>query len=467
MATEGVKISEMTELAEIKGTEYIPIVDGSENKKVLTDKFATKEDIPDVSGLATETEVSAKQDKLVSGTNIKTINGNTILGSGDIAIESSGVGEVDPNSDGTGEIFNNYSNNKAKGIFAHAEGNNTIAGTFAYHKGAHAEGCAEAGNIQAINKGTHAEGCGFYGTIIASGWGSHAEGYADKESKITSSGWGSHAEGYSYGKHYGGCGNITASGAGSHAQNVSTTANSYAQTAVGCRNTPEENPSPTSFNAEKIAFVIGNGTGGYEGSAGNAFYVKFNGQTHADGEYSSAGADYAECFEWKDTNPTDEDRVGRFVTIDGDKIRLATATDTYILGIISGAPTVIGDNPMRWQGKYLNDEWGRPIYEDITRTYKRKKKQKDGTIVEEEVTKTTHERKINPAYDPMEKYIPRTERPEWDYVGMMGKLLVKQDGTLVAGSFCKSGADGVATKAESGYYVMKVINENQALVLFR
>lgn len=373
-------------------------------------------------------------------------------------------GKVDPNSGGTGEIFNNYSYNKATGTFAHAEGHNTIAGTQAQHIGAHAEGSAENGTIQAINKGTHAEGCSFYGTIIANKFGSHVEGFADKEGKITSSGLGSHAEGYSYGEYYGGCGYITASGSGSHAQNVSTTANTYAQTAAGCRNIPEDNPSPTSFNAEKIAFVVGNGT---SDAAGNAFYVKFNGQTHADGEYSSAGADYAEMFEWKDANPNKEDRVGRFVTLDGDKIRLATTTDTYILGIISGAPTVVGDDPMRWQGKYINDEWGRPIYEDVTRTYKRKKKQKDGTIVEEEVTKTTHERKINPAYDPMEKYIPRTERPEWDYVGMMGKLLVKQDGTLVAGSFCKSGADGVATKAENGYYVMKVINENQALVLFR
>ena len=39
---------------------------------------------------ATKTEVSAKQDKLVSGTNIKTINGNSILGEGNIKIQ--GVG---------------------------------------------------------------------------------------------------------------------------------------------------------------------------------------------------------------------------------------------------------------------------------------------------------------------------------------------------------------------------------------
>ena len=40
--------------------------------------------------LATKEEVSAKQDTLVSGTNIKTINGNSILGEGNIVIEGGG-----------------------------------------------------------------------------------------------------------------------------------------------------------------------------------------------------------------------------------------------------------------------------------------------------------------------------------------------------------------------------------------
>ena len=42
--------------------------------------------------LATKEEVSAKQDTLVSGTNIKTINGNSILGAGNIVIEGGGGG---------------------------------------------------------------------------------------------------------------------------------------------------------------------------------------------------------------------------------------------------------------------------------------------------------------------------------------------------------------------------------------
>ena len=58
------------------------------NKGYLTsvpDTYALKSDIPDI---------STKQDTLVSGTNIKTINGNSLLGSGDITIEG-GSGNVD------------------------------------------------------------------------------------------------------------------------------------------------------------------------------------------------------------------------------------------------------------------------------------------------------------------------------------------------------------------------------------
>lgn len=54
--------------------------------------YAKKSEIPDVSNLATKAEVNAKQDALISGENIKTINGTSLLGSGNIIIESSGGG---------------------------------------------------------------------------------------------------------------------------------------------------------------------------------------------------------------------------------------------------------------------------------------------------------------------------------------------------------------------------------------
>ena len=378
---------------------------------------------------------------------------------------NSGVGKITVSDDywGTGEIFNDYKNNtaevashaeginnKANGIYSHAEGYGNIVTGY----GSHAEG----NNNQVLRENSHAEG---YNNKV-SGQMSHAEGVGTKAEGIIShsegndtvaSGEYSHAEGF-------GC---IASKNSTHAQNKNTIANVYAQTTIGSYN--EEDVSSSSFNAERKAFIIGNSNS--LSSRSNAFYVNFNGETHADGEYSSAGADYAECFEWEDKNILNEDRIGLFVTLNKDKIRLATSSDTYILGIISATPTVIGDNPMRWHNKYINDEWGRPIYEDVEVKWFEKEIQEDGTEIDVEKTRIDHIRKINPEYNPKEKYIPRNKRQEWDYVGMMGKLLIKQDGTLTAGSFCKPNAYGIATKAENGYYVMKVINETQALILLK
>ena len=42
------KISELQELQQITGTEYIPVADGTTNKKVSIGKLATKEDIGDI-----------------------------------------------------------------------------------------------------------------------------------------------------------------------------------------------------------------------------------------------------------------------------------------------------------------------------------------------------------------------------------------------------------------------------------
>lgn len=56
-----------------------------------TNCVATLEDEIDLSNYATTEQLNAKQDALVSGTNIKTINGNSLLGSGDITIEGGGT----------------------------------------------------------------------------------------------------------------------------------------------------------------------------------------------------------------------------------------------------------------------------------------------------------------------------------------------------------------------------------------
>ena len=70
--------------------------------KFLSDDGTYKQiDIPDTSILATKDELSTKQDVLVSGTNIKTFNGKSILGEGNITIEVPEGGITDAPSDGS------------------------------------------------------------------------------------------------------------------------------------------------------------------------------------------------------------------------------------------------------------------------------------------------------------------------------------------------------------------------------
>lgn len=87
-----------------------------ENNVLLEDKYAKIEDIPVVTGFITKTDadgyyqpkgeyatqddIDAKQDTLVSGTNIKTINSQSLLGQGNIEITVEGGGITDAPSDG-------------------------------------------------------------------------------------------------------------------------------------------------------------------------------------------------------------------------------------------------------------------------------------------------------------------------------------------------------------------------------
>ena len=57
----------------------------------IPENYVTDEEL-NGKGYATTAQLNGKQDALVSGTNIKTVNGNSLLGSGDITIEGGGSG---------------------------------------------------------------------------------------------------------------------------------------------------------------------------------------------------------------------------------------------------------------------------------------------------------------------------------------------------------------------------------------
>jgi hypothetical protein len=84
MATK--KITDLVELISAASGDVLPIVDISDDitKKIQVSNFPIS--------TAAQTAIDAKQDTLVSGTNIKTINSNSLLGSGDIAISASPSG---------------------------------------------------------------------------------------------------------------------------------------------------------------------------------------------------------------------------------------------------------------------------------------------------------------------------------------------------------------------------------------
>ena len=221
------------------------------------------------------------------------------------------------------------------------------------------------------------------------------------------------------------------------------------------------------------AFTIGNGN---PSSCSNAFRVTYDGKAYGLSAYGSSGADYVEYFEWKDGNPDNEDRRGRLVTLDGEKIRFATAEDDYILGIVSANPCVEGDiQPDDWQGKYLTDVFG----QRLTQTVHIPARYEEHEAIDPETGETKTESIliekehdavqwiINPDYDQNKEYISREDRPEWAPVGMMGKLVVVDDGTCEVNGFCKAGINGIATKADNGYRVMKRIDETHILVLVR
>lgn len=374
-------------------------------------------------------------------------------------------------------------NTKAIGAGSHSEGIGCVTGANHHSSTTNVAAHAEGYYTTASGKYSHCEG--HYG--IALGDGSHVEGYRLTNGKQIAQGKGSHVEGIdcmaganyhssesNIAAHAEGCGAVAegsyshaegyytkAIGNASHASGNHTIAQGYAQTVIGtCNNTSEND-----------LFIIGNGSGEYNRS--NALRVTKEGSTYAKGVYNSTGADYAELFEWSDLNLDKEDRIGFFVTFEKgtQKIRKANASDKYILGVVSVNAAILGDNfDEEWKDKYIRDKWGRIVYQNViipmkTITVNHADGSKEEIIVESE--RIEKQPIINPNYQSNKNYIPREERPEWSPIGLLGKLLVYDDGTCEVGGYCKPNNDGIATNSEDGYYVMERTNENIIKIMFK
>ena len=337
----------------------------------------------------------------------------------------------------------------AKGDYSHAEGTNTLALATASH--------TEGYQTQATSAYCHAEG----GLTQATASSAHAEGYGAK-----ATGSYSHAEGY-YTQAIGSycnAGGYYSKASGSCAHTHGYYSYAYGNQAVfGHYNTDWSSSSNLhggTSGTSGVLLVVGNGT---SSARANAFRVEGGGQVKAKGAYSASGADYAEFFEWVDGNPNNEDRRGYFVTMGGEKIKIAQAGD-YILGVISGLPAVIGNGDEDWRGRYIHDDFGAYILEE----FEYEEKVFDPETGEAKVVvKTATKYKENPDYDQSVPYIPREARPEWDTVGMMGVLSVRDDGTCKVNGYCAVSEGGIATTAVDGYRVIKRVNDHIVKIIFR
>ena len=179
-------------------------------------------------------------------------------GVGKTAFDASSVGKFTTTGIGC-EIFNDYENNIASSLYAHAEG----SGTKATAPSTHAEGNST------VASGTYAHAEGY--STEASGEGSHAEG-----NSTTASGYNSHAEGngtvadggYSHAEGY----NAVASGFYSHAGGINSEAKAEASFAHGeyaVSNYRGGAAFGISNKTKNALFVVGNGSpgGSYESDA--------------------------------------------------------------------------------------------------------------------------------------------------------------------------------------------------------
>lgn len=338
---------------------------------------------------------------------------------------------------------------KASGEASHAEGSNTIAtGNYAHAEGYH---------TTASGMDSHAEG--YY--TIAAGADSHAEGFSTKARGVMSHAEGSNTQAVGNASHAEGY-NTLAHGEVAHAEGWCTTATNYQHTSGkynAVYNGPTYDSTQDYYNSDAL-FLIGYGTSSLYA---NAFRVASGGKCFGTTAFGASGADFAELFEWADGNAGDEDRRGLFVVLDGEKIRLANAGDDFI-GVISGAQAFIGNSASEeWHDKYLTDVFGTRLSQEVD--IPEKVDEKTGKVITPAHTAIQYV--VNPDYDPEKPYVMRENRKEWGIVGLLGQVVVIDDGTCVVGGYVAPSANGVGTASSSGYRVMKRIDETHIKVLVK
>jgi hypothetical protein len=201
--------------------------------------------------------------------------------------------------------------------------------------------------------------------------------------------------------------------------------------------------------------------------------------------------------------------VGFFVKLNGEKIEISENTEN-VIGVVSsenGTSGIIGDDAsIRWQGAQQRDSFGRVLYEnsykepitellkysniDITDEIKSILESDSSDALIEKVSSCellfkdsskhpTKEEfliklsnvqpipivKKNKEYDSTKPYIPRSSRVEWDPIGLMGKVYVRDNGKCKPGEKCDC-KNGIAVPG-SKWSVLSRSDKNVIRILYK
>ncbi|EHJ08446.1 peptidase G2 autoproteolytic cleavage domain-containing protein [Staphylococcus simiae] len=194
---------------------------------------------------------------------------------------------------------------------------------------------------------------------------------------------------------------------------------------------------------ENYIFAMGYGTDGAK-KENTTFQIKgTTGNVKTKGTVSS-GQNFGDYGEYFESQSGQEIPNGYLVTLDGRFIRKANSNDIPI-GVISGtAGVVLGDQVFHHKDKFLKDEFGVTLKEWITKTWT----DDEGNEYSEEVEVPIE----NPNFVEHDNYIPRSERPEWNVVGLVGQVFTRIDETVSKNDYIRPNK-GIGTKDNiNGFY---------------
>lgn len=320
----------------------------------------------------------------------------------------------------------------ASGIKSHAEGENTQASGDCSH--------AEGYFTKAIGKGAHAEGSGFYNDY----------GYADFN---TANGNGAHAEGHL----------CTANGQGSHAEGYKATAAEYSF-AHGTKLTGHANSSTpvildNVLNIPQQCFGFGNNM-----KINKTGLCAFGYNLETISRPEDPGIDLREQYE-----PIVSMAVGSGYYIPwnalfslGDQENtedtILASYPSYWIDTNGTSHSGSADYAEKfypwWDDNNLEDRFGYFVTVKNQKLYKANEN--------DYIIGITSKKPILIGNDTVENCTP---------VGMLGQLIVYDDGTCKVNEFCKCGENGIATYAsEYGlqtYYVIERVSENEIKVILK